>query len=803
METQVQLERRMYAAGRARASSVMNSNEEGGRANNNAYASPIYRRFVQPLADLIRDDLEVKRAGKAKAHVALLAPLDPEGVAFLAVRNLLNTLLNVGESHGSRAVVNAVGRSCYHELVLRLFENINPALFYTLTNDLDRRMSKDERHRMTVFKAQASKEGIEFPEWGAAGVTQVGAYLLNGLERLGMVKMVRSQTGTGKRTRAGIEVHLSDDTLSLIDTLKEMTRETMPYFLPCVEQPKDWVAIDDGGFHTDEMRRMHPFAVSARGPWSGIEDHGETVPIKAINYLQSVKWQINSRLLDTVKQVSKHFDMEEVLMQSERPAPPRPEFLDRVDKTEDMAPAQLEQFNAWKREKREWYTEGKLRRTKAYRFETAMRVASEFSDREAIYFVYFADFRGRLYVQTTGVNPQGSDLQKALLRFSEGKPLDSVEAEKWFMCHGANKWGHDKVSLEERVKWVRERSEMIVAFADNPVDNPAWMEADKPLQFLSWCMEYADWLRSPSTFVSHLPIGMDGTCNGLQHFSAMLRDNVGGAATNLVPGPVPNDIYATVAAQTAHFLRVADNDDDGIRDLWLKHGINRTLVKRSVMTKPYGSTRFSCSNFIVGDYMAGGKAPEFQKTQYHQAANYLSFHVWDAINEVVIKASEAMDWLQKAAGQVIDDGNKDIRWTSPSGFPVVQRYQKNKSHRIRTTLCGNAFLRLGVETDQSDKIRHKNGIAPNFVHSYDAAHVHLTVVAAATEGMSLAMIHDDYGTHAADAARLATLLRETFVGMYEAVKPLEDFAELYDVPNPPKEGTLPIREVLKSTYFFA
>ncbi len=780
----------------------MNNNEEGGRANTNPYASVLYRRFVLPLAEAIKSDLTIKRPGKAKAHVSLLAPLDPEATAFLAVRNVVNVLLNTTESHGSRAVINGVGRAAYHELILRLFEGINPALFYTLTNDLDRRMSKDETHRLRVFKMQAKANGIDFPEWGSAGITQAGAYLLNQLERLGMVTSQHVATG-GARARQGIEIRICPDVVDLIETVKEMTRETMPYFLPCIEQPIDWTAIDEGGWHTDEMRRMQPFAVAARGAWSEVGAADIAIPLKAINTLQGVRWQVHSRMLETVKLVAQHYDMEEILSQAELPAPDRPDFLEQVSKKEDMNEQQLGMFTQWKRDRREWHTEVKLRSTKASRFSTALRVADEFVGFPVIHFVYFADFRGRMYAQTTGIGPQGSDLQKALIRFADGKALDSIEAERWFMINGANKWGHDKVSLDERVQWVKDRSKLIQDFAKAPIDHPGWMEADKPLQFLSWCQEYADWIASPNTFVSHLPVGMDGTCNGLQNFSAMLRDEVGGAATNLLPGPVPKDIYQQVADTVSHLLRKAGADEAGYRDLWLKHGINRTLVKRSVMTKPYGSTRFSSANFIVEDYLRPGKAPEFPKEEYAKAATYLSHYVWDAINEVVIKASEAMDWLQRAASKIIGDGKEDICWVTPSGFPVVQRYQRVKSHRIRTTLCGNAFLRLGIEQEDADKAKHRNGIAPNFIHSYDAAHLQLATAAAGAEGMALAMIHDDYGTHAADAPRLARIIRETFVAMYESISPLEALAASYDLSPPPQPGTLPLREVLNSTYFFA
>lgn len=798
MLTQVQLEREMYAFGRARADRVMSNNEDGGRAANNPYASVLYRRFVGPLADAIKADLNDKQPGRAKAHVPLLAPLDPEAVAFLAVRNTLNHLLHSADTR-SRTTVNAIGRTVYQELILRLFEGASPALFHTLTTDLDRRKSRSERHRMNVFRHEAQKAGVTFPEWGVSGCTQVGGYLLNQLAILGMVDLPRIVRGK----RAGIDVMLTEEVSQLIDTIKGMTKEMMPYFLPCIEPPKDWVAIDDGGWHSDEMRRMQPYAVTARGAWSDVAEGGLDIPLRAINALQRVRWQINGRLLDAVKLISRHHDMDEIVAQAETPAPARPDFLDTGIKPEDMSTQQLEAFRLWKVERRNWYTSVKTRGTKVARFSTAIRIADQFAEYPAIHFVYFADFRGRLYAQTTGVSPQGSDLQKALLRFADGKPLDSVEAERWFMCHGANRWGYDKASLDARVQWVKDHHRHLLDFAADPVSNGGWMEADKPLQFLAWCFEYADWVASPHTFVSHIPVGMDGTCNGLQNFSAMLRDEVGGEATNLLPGHSPKDIYASVAEQAALLLRQTAPDEAGLRDLWLAHGINRTLVKRSVMTRPYGSTRFSCANFIVEDYLSAGKAPEFAREQYNAAATYLSHFVWDAIAAVVVKANEAMSWLQKAAGEIISDGNDEICWTTPSGFRVVQRYQKSNSHRIRTALCGNAFLRLSVEQDEADKAKHRNGIAPNFIHSFDAAHLQLTTVAAAADGLALAMIHDDYGTHAADAPRLARLIRETFVDMYEKHKPLDEFAEAYGLKDPPQPGTLDIRQVLQSTYFFA
>lgn len=809
MLTQADLEREMYAFGRNRAEKMMARNEEGGRANNNPYASAIFRRFVLPLAEVVREDTETRRVGRRKAHAALLEPLDPEAVAYLAVRSVLNSLLNKSDE-SARNICSSVGKACYHELCLALFETADPALFYTLVNDLGRRLSKSERHRMTVFKMQARENGIPVPEWGSAGVTQVGSYLVDQLEKLGMVETATVSAGTGKgkhTVRNTIHIRLTEELLEKIEDIRELVVETTPYFLPCVERPKDWVSMRDGGFHTNEMRRLQPFAVKGLEHRADVFEGADmSIPLGALNALQSTPWQINGDVLDTIRLVAKHFDMDEVLSQADFPAPPKPDWLFGEIKSTDMTPPQLEEFIHWKRSKAEWFTQIKLRGTKYGRFYTATSVADKFRDFPAIYFVHFADFRGRLYAQTTGVSPQGSDMQKALLRFATGKALDTLEAERWFCINGANKFGYDKESLDDRVKWVADRRELLLAFADDPVANDDWREADCPLQFLAWCLEYAEWQRNPHTFKSHLPVGMDGSCNGLQNFSAMLRDELGGRATNLVPSPKPNDIYQMVADVTALMLRRSTPDDAGYRDKWLMHGLNRTLVKRSVMTLPYGSTRFACADFIVGDYMRAGKTPEFPKEEYGKAAQYLSHFVWDGIGDVVVKAREAMDWLQACSTKIIKGGEDEIMWVAPSGFPVLQTYREQDVHRVRTNLCGSAFLRLNLDNDTPDKSRHKNGVAPNFIHSHDGAHLALTAVAGRAERMSLAFIHDDYGTHAADAEGLYRLIRSTFVRMYEEHDPLEDFYARYahhGLAKPPAKGSLDIRLVLESPYFFS
>jgi len=203
-----------------------------------------------------------------------------------------------------------------------------------------------------------------------------------------------------------------------------------------------------------------------------------------------------------------------------------------------------------------------------------------------------------------------------------------------------------------------------------------------------------------------------------------------------------------------------------------------------------------------------GLGPTFDKTEYRKAAKLLMSVVWPAIGDVVVKGREAMDWLRKCARVImknLPEGEDTINWKTPSGFPACQDYFEAEVHRINTWLHGPLKIRVLTETEEPDVTRHASGMAPNFVHSLDAAHLHLTTADAVRQGIrSLAMIHDDYGTHAANAQLLFDTIRKQFVAMYLACDPPADLVAKYPcVPAPPSKGSLDIMQVLESDFFFS
>jgi len=431
----------------------------------------------------------------------------------------------------------------------------------------------------------------------------------------------------------------------------------------------------------------------------------------------------------------------------------------------------------------------------------AMNIARRMDE---LYFVYNCDFRGRIYCATTALSPQGPDPVKSLLKFTKGKPMGE-SGLFWLGVNIANKYGYDKVSYEDRVAWVEDHQQEIEAVANDPLGTgySFAVEADKPFQFIAACIEWrdADYGNNPEA-IGHLPIGLDGSCNGLQHYSAMLRDPIGAKATNLLPSDKPEDIYGEVANVCTKRVTAMASEAPLKAKKWLEVGINRKTAKRPVMTLPYGSTQQSARQYIneyVHDNIVKFNCDEQGAWEY---AKYLTPHLWASIGEVVVAASEGMKWLTSSARKVVRSG-KVVSWVTPIGFPVMQTYMKHEVVRINTQISGRLLLEVHGGATSIHASRQSNGVAPNFVHSMDSTHMVMTTNA--LPELDLAMIHDDYGTHAADTEVLFRTIREQFVTLYDNRDHLQEWAnqqENVKLDDKPEMGNLDVKQVLSSEFFF-
>ena len=443
------------------------------------------------------------------------------------------------------------------------------------------------------------------------------------------------------------------------------------------------------------------------------------------------------------------------------------------------------------------------------------------------------DWRGRVY-STTHFNFQRDDRVRALFLFADGEPIGE-EGLYWLKVHVANCGEFDgihKRSFSERVKWVEQNLEQIKLCVMVPLKELWWTNADKPFLFIAACMELMACLSSPSPqkYLTRLPVSFDGSCSGLQHLSAMTRDEATAKMVNLTPSETMQDVYQVVAAAVCSRVTATAAENGagtGTTELakrCLAFGIDRKLVKRNVMTYSYSSRKFGMAHQLEEDVMRpltfevlAGKYEEhpFGDDGGRAAAKYLAATTYDAIESLVKRPAEAMRMLQKCARVMAHEG-KPVTWVTPLGMPWINRYHKLNVERVDLWLHDKR-VRIKVadgHTKTIDKEKSANGVAPNFVHACDAAHLLMTAAACAREGITqVATVHDSFGCLASRAGRFRAIIREQFVELYEKHDVL---AEVLDacrrdltlhnqqrLPEAPQRGSLNLMEVLDADFAFA
>lgn len=785
--------------------------EENGRGAETAYARRLMKEFMEPLIAALTDFVETKRPGRQGRVRPMLAQVEPAKAVFIAMQALFNSF-TFEAALASTAV--RIGRMIEDEVRFSRFEEMHGDYYRAIQEDFKRKGTRDYQYKHKVLTHKANQHADHWIEWTPTERAEIGIKLIDTV--LEHTDLIEKRTFR-KHGKTVVQLVPTESATKWIEEHHEFAKFLFPDKMPCCIEPDPWTALDQGGFYSPELRSATPMVkTTSKRHRKAIADADLSLVMQALNTVQSVPWTVNDQVLSMVQTVWAR-NLRIGMPAKEKLEPPPSPFKDR--NKDELTEAELEALTDWKHEAAEIYTQEKERVSKGFQVSRIMRMAREYQQRGKFWYVWYADFRGRLYTATAGFSPQGPDLAKGILRFAEGKRL-GPDGWFWLRVHGANRFGYDKVSYERRVEWIEAQREILCATANDPLSHrDVWANADKPWQFLAFIYEYAEVCalqalgHNPSEYVSHLPIGLDGSCNGLQNFSAMLRDDVGGKATNLVPAEVPADIYSEVAAVcTRKLYQLVDDPKHGpMARVWLdfcaKHGkgsIPRSMAKRPVMTRPYGSTRQSCTRYIFGSIV------ELDRDHFDgnfKAACWLTEYLWQSIGEVVVSARDGMAWLQKCS-TVVSRDDEPLIWETPDGFRVFQGSREIDVKKIDTQLAGRFVLNVGLFSERIDGNKQRNGVAPNFVHSMDSTHLRETVRRCAAEGITaLAVIHDDFGTHAADTGKLHRIIREAFVSLYSEHDPLDAFrasheAEGRELPPMPQRGGLQIADVLNSRYFF-
>lgn len=764
----------------------------------------LMKAALQPMEEALKKWLEETGAGLASRSASMyhfINQMDPTVVAWVTAQSAMGQL---SERPPIGRVATSLAMTLEGHLNIEAIVKDQPKLGAKMVKRMEG-MSTDRNKALFIRKGAALVD-VKVVQWDDSVRLRVGTLLLTmfaestGLIAIEVVPIGGHKTQTVVRPTESCRMWL-EESHARCELLN-------PVRMPMVAPPRDWTNPFNGGYLSHRLRQ--PLVKTRNKSYlQELKEWDMPWVYGSVNALQATEWSVNPDTYEVAKTLWENSRTEAGLPSREKSEPPAKSWAEG----ETPAPEVLHQ---WKVEAAKCHEANAKTESKRLQVVNKLWVAELMMERgNRFHYVYNLDWRGRMYPVGPSLTPQGDDLAKGLLRFTKGHPLGE-EGAYWLAIHGANSFGVDKVSFDERIEWVEAHVEEILDSANRPHSATFWLEADSPFVFLAFCHEWArlqahvDLGGEEGAFESHIPVAFDGSCNGLQNFSAMLRDEVGGAATGLVPNHKPADIYSEVA-RAAQVIIDRDASDPAaehheVAKRWVSK-MTRKLAKRNTMTVPYGVTRRGMRDQLFGEMK--------DSLSEHRAADasYLAACNFEAIGNVVVAARRAMDWLRDAA-KVAASNQLPVRWTTPAGFLAVQDYRDDIGERADFVVLGRRYQLLLNKTGEKLNTRRQSlGISPNFVHSLDAAHLMRTVLFCVEDGMKdFAMIHDSYGVHAGLAARLRDNLREAFVAQY-AEPVLQQFRDQLaeqlpealrkELPELPPMGTLELTQVRQSEYFFA
>lgn len=602
---------------------------------------------------------------------------------------------------------------------------------------------------------------------------------------------------TGRNKKA-LLISLSNDILRELHRRHELLELSGMVYRPMLVPPVPHSVDENGGFLTPWVRKK---MIKRYHPVGADPAEFNSIPSKlvfdGINAMMNTEWSINTKVLEVMETMFRNdyrianlpaYSFKDFAFDR-----PYPEEGTKQEKARWMS----ESTEAWG----EWYKEEQSRS----RMLVRLGLAKKMCQFDFFFMPYTLDFRGRAYTVCELLSCQGIDFDRALIHFAEPIP-QTKEGIYWLKVHLANLFDQDKISFDDRVKWVDDNIHMLRRIVDDPYVNKEWISDAKKknpsFQRLAACFE----LFRPDG-LTQLPIQRDGVNNGVQHWSAIMRDKKLAELTNVLPSDTPQDLYQYVADQSFDVIHENKDTKDWC-DRFVEHwsdGLPRKVAKRSTMCDAYGLTFYGIQKYIKEE----GHLDWVPKEERGGAIVELARALQEGLSGVMTNPNIGKEWLRAVTG-TINSINKPLIWETDSGFVVQHVYNQIIERISYAELFNKQQLVFSSITEDLDDDAQFLAVSPNFIHSWDAAHMFMTIAGMIDYGItSYSFVHDSYGTYAPYIDDMDRILREKFVEIHKE-NPLQKFkayleakynVQLPEVPN--RADEFDIEEVTKSRYFFA
>lgn len=795
-DKQRKLDSEMVSLGKQRYNHKIKRSRENTLESTTTVGQYLLSESITELDLAIQDWLKKAENSPGKRHKAYqyLVLLPTKVTAALVAKAVLDGI-SIERKVASLSVT--VGRLLEDEIRFRKLKEEHPALWQQIHRTLDR--FKSQKTKSKFINKTVKFHDVVLPSWDRKAAASVGLTCIELMRQsTGVVELYTRRDVKGKSYTS---LRPTEELNKWIASAHEYNEELSPVWLPTVVTPMAWDNPYIGGYPSESFRRRPLVKTFDKKYLEEMADLDMPFVYNALNIIQGTGYRVDSQLAGLLQHCwDRSLPVGGLPPLEDEPMPPKPPNIKEDEEVRRQ----------WRKSAARTHFDNERLKSKRLQVMKTLNLAEKFKS-ETIYFPVSLDFRGRVYPIPYFLQPQGPEWAKSLLSFNESQQI-TESGQKWLYAHVAARWGLDKKSYNERIKWSEDNIDLIRRVGTDPLSEMTWTDADEPWSFARGCMEVARMHDQGRSFRTTLPVSMDATNQGLQIYSMILRDPIAALATNVTPSAVPEDVYQQVADRVRQKLF---EDDNPYGSKWLEFGIDRKTTKRQTMTLCYGSTFFSCRTYTAEwfyDQIKSGKDNPFGEETY-RPCNYLAEAIWSSIGEVVQSAQVGMDWLRSAASLFVKN---DIipRWVTPLGFLVKMHYENTNPYTIKTMVGGVLRQhRLRIPNGQTNSRKTINAICPNWIHSLDGIGGLLghTMNLAQSEGIQSVMtVHDSISVLSTQAELMHRSVREATVDIFGEKDQLQNLAQQLEIqlpsgvslPSLPNRGRLNISEVLSSKYYF-
>ena len=361
----------------------------------------------------------------------------------------------------------------------------------------------------------------------------------------------------GKDSNLTWYVNLKEEVGQEISEVRTMLSQYNGRLGPMICPPNKWGKDDVGPYRRREINHLVPIvrnmgkeqkAAIDKGLRSGDLDD----VCEALNAIQETPYRVNSYVLDAITWVKDSINPET----GETEIGPRIKGFPKTKKLAYTADDKLPPAEFAALPKKVQIQKGRALANKK-RYNLAARGAKDTIYRmigeaervlpfDRFWLPHNLDYRGRVY-HVPAFGPHNVDYIRAMFMFAN-RTLVTEDCENFLKLQLANTGGQDKEPLDKRMQWVdANEADILAAGEDYKSTLDFWGGLDsKSFQFLAACREWYLYKQAKAAgedFYSGLPVAMDATQSGVQHYAAAGLSEENAVKVNLMQNRRPADFY--------------------------------------------------------------------------------------------------------------------------------------------------------------------------------------------------------------------------------------------------------------------